>query len=147
MNNDNLVYKEQGMFTPDLHWRVFLSNNETIFYDHREDLIPCWFRLKNYVAQNNLKIERISLHFRSNSLVFPVEKAKYYFHSKAIGATACLEGYGSWGTSCDDLWKFGYSNDGKTVHITSYRVPELLLFFNETRQIEDCGGLLICSMY
>lgn len=138
-----MVYKEQGMFTPDLHWRVFLSNNETIFYDHRQDLDPCWLRLKKYIHDNNLKIDKISLNFRSNIVFFPVEKAKYYFHSKAVGATACLEGFGSWGTSCDDLWKFGYSNDGKIVHIVSYRIPELLPFFDETRNIEDCTNVII----
>ena len=141
------ISKSHGMFTPDLHWRVYLSNNEVLYYDHREDLQPksSWLRCKKYIQENNLKIYKIELVFRSNIIEFPAKNAEGYFHAQAVGATMSLEGHGSFGESCDQIWKFGYlDKELNRVFCIVYRVPELLVLYSEDRTIESCGESLIC---
>ena len=63
---------------------------------------------KNTFKENNLKIYKIELVFRSNIIEFPTKNAEGYFHAQAVGATMSLGRTWFFYESCDQIWKFGY---------------------------------------
>jgi len=139
-----MVTKSPGLFVPDLRWVAHLSNQENIYYDHREDIEPrsAWLRLKKYVEENRLKVDGITLEFRSHIEKLP-EKADGYFHIMGAASTLAMGGNGSWGSSTEEIWKFGVLTNGKEVKIQWWRVPELIVINEVVEPVEKCLATLI----
>ena len=62
-------------------WIVVLSNGETIYQDDERyiETPSSWIRLEQYIRNNNLKIIRLVLKFRSHYEELPQNKDGYFF--------------------------------------------------------------------
>lgn len=134
--------KSHNEYVGDLYWVAKLSNQECIYYDNRTELEPCWLRLQKYIEDKSLSIDEIELCFRSHREKIPVSQIGYY-HTKAASGIISVSGGGSFGTTTEEIWKFGCLLDDKTVKIQWWRVPELIIINEDFKTVEECKKLII----
>ena len=125
--------KEDSFLEDKTIWIAVLNNGQTVYQDDdRENLEErsAWIRLKSYLNKNNLKINSLYLKFRSNILtILPVNSSGYFF-SKGIMASTSYE-------KNVFYYSIGYIDDQK-VFIKKIKIPELLLFEQEVREVYNC---------
>lgn len=92
-----VLSKEVNVFVPKTRWIVSLSNGETIFEDHRENMEPAWLRLSKYVKQNDLSITGMRVQFETGlGIKLPsgqegyVQKKKAWLSSGGGGIKLCV---------------------------------------------------------
>ena len=107
------------------HWIVILSNGETIYQDDRHG--NSWLYLKNYVINNELKIERLCLEFRSNMVETLRNQDGYFFINKASKNFYGQESL---------MYIIGYLKDC-VVYTESYEIPSLVLMESGSRTMEN----------
>ena len=114
-------------------WAAELSNGETVFQDDGIDEkieFSAWIRLKKYIYENKLKIEKIYIRFRSNILyVFDEDCDGYFFSMGIIGMMSSAENL--------NFYILGILKDN-IVKIKKIKIPELLIFDEEERDISNC---------
>lgn len=129
---DNLCREGSDPFLEDkVIWKAHLCNGEVIYQDDdRTDIHSAWIRLSNYIKETGLTIKAIELKFRSNGLVVPIGPFGCMF-SKAIGK--------DWdGDVPDYFYVVGDFASPNNVFCRWFRVPELIEFKSELRELEDC---------
>ena len=114
-------------------WAVELSNGETVYQNDGFDQdieFSAWIRLKDYLHENNLKIEKMYVRFRSN-IFYPLEDycEGYFFSMGIIGMMSSTENI--------NFYILG-SIKKNVVNIKKIKVPELIIFDEEERNISDC---------
>lgn len=136
MNYDDFVQEQEdnGM----AHWVAELSNGQLVYQDdgRPNSTNSAWDRLARYLTTNNLKIRDLWLKFRSNELRFLPSNADGYYFCKAAAAFLGSTGFFS--------YNMGYLTNNKVV-VYSYRVPELICYLTEEREISECGTRLILN--
>ena len=127
------TYYDKEYFENKTCWVVELSDGTIIYQDDGKDLnleYSAWIRLKQYLQENNLKINHIFVKFRSNVLdIIPKNKEGYFFSIGIIGMMSSTQNV--------NFYLIGYIEDNK-VNIKKIRVPELIVFDEEVRDISDC---------
>lgn len=118
-------------------WVVKLNDGNLVYQDdNRPDAVPpsAWERLGIVCKANNLYIVDMYLQFRSNIVHLPSNADGYFFSKMAMG------GFGS-----EKTWNFYIvgclKNDILTVE--HWKMPELLQYEVETRNVDECGINLI----
>lgn len=114
-------------------WVVELSNGESIYQNDGFDEsieFSAWIRLKEYLCKNNLKIDKMYVRFRSN-IFYPLEDYcdGYFFSMGIIGMMSSTENV--------NFYILG-SIKNSIVNIKKIKVPELIVFDQEERDISNC---------
>lgn len=129
-NNETQDYMEGNT-----RWVVTLNDGVRVYcYDGKITEGSDWIKLRNYCNDMDRYITDMHIHFRSNTVSLPSNKEGYFFRRSVLG------GFGM--EVCEEFMLIGYIENGKVL-VKKYRVPEMLLQYNETREIEDCGESLI----
>lgn len=117
-------------------WRARLSNGEIAIQN--DDNCSSWLMLKDYVKQNNLKIEKVFVAFRDHSIhdFMPANAEGYFFVRSVLGILDCPVTF--------HYYVFGYLK-GKYVHCVKYKIPELIQVEQDVRLREDCEDCLIIN--
>lgn len=111
---------------PPLRWVATLSDHSQVFQDDgKYTPASAWIRLKKYLDETGLSIEKLVVQFRSHSEEIP--RASGYFFRKACVA--------AWGCESYEHYIFGIAN-GDSYKGLWYLVPELLLVKEEPRDLE-----------
>lgn len=114
-------------------WIAELSNGVLVYQDdgrETEKEYSSWIRLKEYLKENNLNIIRLFLKFRSNVLdVIPSNKEGYFFSMGIIGMMSSNQNV--------NFYLIGSIENNK-VKIKKIKIPELVVFDEEIRDISDC---------
>ena len=100
-------------------WVAELSDGAIVYQDDGRpglDQPSAWLRMKDYVDENNLYIENLSIKFRSH--VEKIRSGEFYHFSKAI---ACMVG-----ESYEDYFIFSSLNSGKLTRVW-YMIPHILV--------------------
>jgi len=116
----NLCTKEKDKFLKEKTiWVAKLSDGTTVYQDDdRPGLVQpsSWLRMKEYVDENGLYIEELSIKFRSH--VEKVRSGEYYHFSKAI---ACMIG-----EDYENYFIFSTLKAGKLTRVW-YMIPHILI--------------------
>lgn len=120
-------------------WKVILDNDITIISDNQYiNGKSDWERLKDYCISNNLKIETMEIAFRDHVVQIP--KGKHYFFRRMslsrFGKVDRPEG-------TYQYFIVGSTNDKNKVLLKKYLVPELSIWEDENRVLEDNEESLI----
>lgn len=113
-------------------WIVTLTDN-TVVYDDTGRVDNAWLNLRAYCLENNLKIAKLSLRFRSHWEHLPVGQS-YYFIKSVLG---------QFGTEHNVHYYNVGVYDGNKLINHKFRVPELLLESTEERKIDNYRNILI----
>jgi len=114
-----VVTKKVNEFVPKSRWIASLSNGETIYEDHIEEVEPAWVRLSEYVEQEDVSITNLRVQFESGRTINLPAGQDGYIQKKKAWLT---------GGSCGVMLCVGYiqgnksmiheaSNDGDSVSI------------------------------
>lgn len=128
-----MICEKQDDFLEDKTiWVAVLSNDKIIYQD--DDRVgyeekSAWIRLKKYILENKLSIKSFYLKFRSNIVSSTPNNASGYFFSKGI--------MGSIATKNVFYYVVGHIESNK-VYIKKFKIPELLCFDEEVREVYDC---------
>jgi hypothetical protein len=126
--------KEDEFLEDKTIWVAVLSNDEIVYQDDNretEEEKSAWLRLKKYISNNKLKIKSFYLKFRSNTSLLIPNDASGYFFSKGIMASVS-------NSKTVFYYSIGYIENA-SVHIKKVKIPELIIFDQETRKIYDCN--------
>lgn len=105
------------------YWFCKLSNGETVYQDDNRPGLEesrAWIRLGQYVKSNNLKIESMSIRFRSHVEDLPSHCAAYYFSYGVIQDLTSPQSLGTY------VLGFQQTPDDDIVCM-SFVYPELLV--------------------
>ena len=122
-------------------WIAELDNGETIYSDDNrpgEEPWNAWTRLRKYVYDNGLKINKLKIKYKSNEVHLP-DNAKGYFFKH--GAKALLTNQYEHRVSC---YLVGVVKDD-IVDIAWYRVPELTVEEDEIRPLDKNDPSIIMN--
>lgn len=100
-----------------------LSNGETVYQDDGRYVEPspfAWLRLKHYLTESNLNIEKLWLQYRSNKILVSSEAEGLYF------CKGLIAGVGGDSSQC---FVVGILKDGGFAKLY-YSIPDL--------QLKDC---------
>lgn len=113
-------------------WTAVLSDGTVVYQDDdRPDYeeSSAWLRLKQYVAENNLSVVNLGVKFRTNQIWLEPNKEGYFF-CKVAGA--------NWdGGPTYHFYNIGFIEDN-VAHIKQYRLPELTIFQEFSRHLDNC---------
>lgn len=115
-----------------VRWTVLLSNGEQVIQDdNRPGVEPAsaWLRLGQYVCEQGLVIEGLTLQFRSEPPVRLPERAEGYFFRKSLGAFLTSQ-------ATLGFYLVGHLEDGRVL-VRRYKVPEMILVGLEARDPND----------
>ncbi len=113
-------------FVSDVRWVASLSDGREVYQDDNRydvDISSAWLRLKDYLSNNKLKIERLRVEFRTHTEEIPPAQAGYFF---SLGALKDL--------SVEETWHsyvLGWIDEDNKLNKITYKVPELI------RMIQD----------
>lgn len=138
---DHLVSKEEDSwlrdrFENETRWIVKLSNGESVIQDdYRPNVKPesAWLRLIKYCELQQIYIVGMYLQFRSHIENMPSNQNGYYFCRSILGSPFDKNIH---------MYNVGVVNSD-SVHVTKWRVPELIPFGDEIRTIEECKEFII----
>ncbi len=127
------VCKTNDDFTKEiLKWVIELSNGETIYQDDDRpgEIERCaWYRLRDYVKENNLSIVSFKIQFFTHIEDCTVPNALGYYFTQAVSAIA-FSGPNSY------TWRYylvGSLMEDNNIYIQRWLVPEIILVGNEIR--------------
>lgn len=113
-------------------WIAELNNN-IVAYDDTGRVNNAWLELKKYCEENNVKINKLSLKFRSHVENIPVGESYYVIRSVlAFFKSEVVHNY----------FNVGVLNNNELINF-KYKIPELLLHSKEVRNIESYRNILI----
>lgn len=119
-------------------WIAHLSNGEKIIQDDgRPGVNPpqAWLRLKEYCRQNSLSMVNLTLQFRSHhEAPLPTNAWAYYF----INKIAAVQGGPTLG-----FYLIGVVGEDGKLKVQHWKIPELLCFGEEIRNLEEAGESII----
>lgn len=135
------VCREEDQFTIEqktsqARWVVTLSDEGIVIQDDNrpETPEPAWLRLQDFCKENDLYITGMYLQFRSHIEYMPQNADGYYFMRGFTGSSGGMQ---------QNTYNVGIRH-GDSVHVTYWRVPELLHLFESTvRTVEMCEEYLI----
>lgn len=125
---------DKEYFEEKTYWIVELSNGETVYQDDGKNENcehSAWIRLKKYIEDNNLSINKFYVRFRSN-IIYPLQENcdGYFFSIGIIGMMSSEENV--------NFYILGYVLNNK-VMIKKIKIPELIVFDEEEREISNCS--------
>jgi hypothetical protein len=127
------------------YWVLTLSNDEQIYQDDNRygDGDIAWKRAKSYIESNQLKVNRVDIKFRSNSInvydnsgdTFPVNTKGLFFVNSVFSEIGIDYEY----SHTRKYYKFGLLVDDE-IRYKCVRVPELLSEAEGVRHLceNDC---------
>ncbi len=136
-----MVTFEEDDYTRDLwhekpRWIVSLSNSKKVIMDDgRPGLEPsAWVRLGRYLSENSgIKIEEMTIHFRSNKIdTLPKNAQGYFFSHGCRGGTP---------DTTKQRFIIGHLKDD-VIYLQKYNCPEMILDGVETRDIYETPCLI-----
>lgn len=133
-NYEDPFIRERYLVSP--RWVCILSNGETIYQDDGRfsNQIPTWTRLKKYIENSDLKIKNLYIQFRSNKqFPLPENSDAYLFCNSVIGSP---------GMVTLGFFIIGFVENG-ILKVQRWKIPELVLIEEETREIEKNERFLI----
>lgn len=135
-NQSNLCFEEDEFLEGKTIWIAALSNGEDVYQDDdRPGLIPqAWLRLKKYVDDNQLSIERLLLKFRSHRVEVSNNEEGNTF-SKGVIAR--------WGGSKTRHFYVTGILKGGMIRLKWWTTPELLLYQRDIQTPEKYLSNLI----
>lgn len=119
-------------------WHARLSNGLTIIQDDGRpgmDISSAWIRLGNYCREQQVKIEKLWVKFRSNVVDELPEFADGYFFSKGVIKTMDSE-------HCLYSYLIGHQI-GNKVYVNRYSTPALILIQQSCRESDGIQEALI----
>lgn len=127
-------FYDQQYFEDKTIWIAELSNGVTVYQDdgkNSEIEYSAWIRLKEYLLKNNLNIVKMYIRFRSNIMYLLEDNADGYFFSIGIiGMMSSSENI--------NFYILGSVKNNK-VHIKKIKIPELIVFDEEERELDKCS--------
>lgn len=125
---------DKEYFEEKTYWIAELSNGETVYQDDGKNENyehSAWIRLKKYIEDNNLSINKFYVRFRSN-IIYPLQENcdGYFFSIGIIGMMSSEENV--------NFYILGYVLNNK-VMIKKIKIPELIVFDEEEREISNCS--------
>jgi hypothetical protein len=108
-----------------------LSNGEIIYENIDDDANPTWFELVKYVNDKSLKVNKVSIKFRSNEVHIDVPTdSKWLYFSRAVGK--------EWGSDNNDAFiVVGIQCTDSIINKTWYKIPELIIHKTTSHTIES----------
>lgn len=122
---------------PELHYRVLLSNGDTVFQDNLKDHRHPWVRLQNVMKEDPaIKIQRLDLYLNDRLIITtPENKEGYFFGKKLIKV---------WLSRKEPINSVGIGFfDGTCVKVMWLKLPELNVSLSEERSVEKAGFMFI----
>lgn len=149
MNPSDSICTAEDDFTEEqrlnqARWMVELSDGRTVIQDdNRPGCEPAsaWIRLGNYCRTHNVRIAKMWLQFRSNTIqdILPANADGYYFCKSALGMLCT--------STTMQFMLIGHlthaSNDASMLVVQRWKVPELLFIEQEPRDPSKAGECLI----
>lgn len=120
-------------------WFALLSDGRTVYQDDgRPELaeFSAWKRLKKFCEENHLFVKKVYIKFRSHTESMPESSDGYFFR------------YGAMGSPADDkLYKYYICGPiiNSQIHVTKWRIPEIIVESTEVRDLEGNEDGIICS--
>lgn len=115
-------------------WVVKLNDGVTVYSFDRQNEEADWLKLKRYCEAENKYIKEMYIHFRSNYVSMEGGKDGYFFRRGALGGITM--------DYTENYMYIGYLQNNK-IHVSKYRVPEMILQTSEVREVEGNQDSLI----
>lgn len=125
-NNDYI----KNRFLTHSRWEAFLSNGLICYEDEFPNEKSCWLRLKDYLYNNKIYINRIQIRFRDNIISsLPNNAQGYMIRNGVVGILNKKKSY--------KTIIIGYLTAFNTVYTETYRCPDMTKINSEIRDPND----------
>jgi len=116
-------------------WCVTLSNGLNVYRNDEQIGTSSWVLLRNFLLENpEIKIVKMFIGFRDNTVALPDNADGYYFRNSVIGSLSGSKSSFLAGVLEDNVCKVG-----------KWEIPEMQFIGNEIRPLEEAGESLIVN--